>query len=42
MNDPGIVFKASPLYDDLTAFKNDLIEIDLMSTASNITVVSAA
>jgi hypothetical protein len=38
MNDPGIVFKASPLSDDLTAYKNDLIEIDL--TSMNITVAS--
>ena len=40
LNDPGIVFKASPLSEDLTSYKNDLIEIDLDNLIDNITVVS--
>jgi hypothetical protein len=40
LSDPGVVFKASPVNDDLSAIKNDLIEIDLASV--NISVLSAS
>jgi len=36
MNDPGIVFKASPLNNDLTSVKNDLIEFDLANITTTV------
>ena len=42
LSDPGIVFKASPINDDLSAIKNDLIEIDITNIISNISVLSAS